>query len=113
LKALENVEMTVNEKKCHFAYKSIEMLGRRVNRLGLSTQGEKVRAIMGLPYLKTIGEAFEIFGQFNYHRDFIKGFAEIAKPITDGMSPSRGKKKIRPAHKMSPKEYISGYETQQ
>ena len=98
--------MTVSEKKCHFAYQDIELLGRRVSRLGLATQEDKVKAIMELPYPKTIGEASEIFGQFNYHRDFIKNFAEIARPITNGMSP----KKIRQGPgqtimKLTPKEY--------
>jgi len=49
LEALEKVGMTVSEKKCHFSYQSVELLGRRVNRLGLSTQKEKVKAIMELP----------------------------------------------------------------
>jgi hypothetical protein len=106
LEALEKVGMTVSEKKCHFAYQSVELLGRRVSRLGLSTQEEKVKAIMDLPYPKTIGEASELFGQFNYHRDFIQGFAEMAKPITDGMSPKKTTKKYGASpHRMSPKEY--------
>jgi hypothetical protein len=45
LQALGSVGMTVSEEKCHFAYKSIELLGRRVSRLGLSTQEDKVKAI--------------------------------------------------------------------
>jgi hypothetical protein len=106
LEALERVGMTVAEEKCHFAYESIELLGRRVGRLGLSTQEQKVKAIKDLPYPKTIGEASEIFGQFNYHRDFIRNFAEVALPITKAMSPSKGKKNpSKPAIKLSPKEY--------
>jgi hypothetical protein len=106
LQALGNVGMTVSESKCHFAYESIELLGRRVNRLGLSTQEEKVKAIMQLPYPKTIGQASEIFGQFNYHRDFIKNFAEIALPITKAMSPSKHRQRQKKIPiKMSPKEY--------
>src|SRR6202035_708676 len=99
-------------QKCHFAYQSIELLGRRVNRLGLSTQEEKVRAIQTLPYPKTIGEASEIFGQFNYHRDFIKNFAEIALPITKAMSPRHTKEPADATGKpnatkttLTPKEY--------
>ena len=109
LQALENVGMTVSESKCHFAYHSIELLGRRVSRLGLSTQPEKVEAIMKLPYPRTIGEAAEIYGQFNYHRDFIKDFSEIALPITKAMSPTGGrsarKDPKKPAMKLSPKDY--------
>src|SRR5579862_7873448 len=51
--------MTMSEKKCHFAYQSIELLGHRVSCLGLSTQAQKVEAIMKLPYPKTIREASE------------------------------------------------------
>jgi Reverse transcriptase (RNA-dependent DNA polymerase)/RNase H-like domain found in reverse transcriptase len=107
LEALQKVGMTVSEAKCHSAYQNIQLLGRRVSHLGLSTQKEKVKAIMELPYPRTIGEASIIFGQFNYHRDFIKGFAEISKPITDGMSPSKNNKKKpgREPNRMSPKEY--------
>jgi hypothetical protein len=66
--ALQNVAMTVSERKCHFEYQSIELLGRRGGRLGLATQEEKVKAIMELTYPKMIGDTSEIFGQFNYHR---------------------------------------------
>jgi len=33
----------VAEQKYHFAYNSIELLGRRLSRLGQSTQEEKVQ----------------------------------------------------------------------
>lgn len=47
-----------------------------------------------------------MFGQFNYHRDFIKNFAEIARPITDGMSRRKNDKNYkRPVNKLTPKEY--------
>ena len=106
LESLERVGMTVSEAKCHFAYENIELLGRRVGRLGLSTQEQKVKAIMALPYPTTIGEASEIFGQYNYHRDFIDNFAEIALSITKAMSPTKGKRNPKkPTVKMSPKEY--------
>jgi hypothetical protein len=73
---LENAGITdVAEQKCHFAYNSIELLGRRLSRLGQSTQEEKVQNYLVITiciYPQTIGEASEIFGQYNYHRDFIK-----------------------------------------
>ena len=91
LQVLENVGMIVTEEKCHFAYRSIELLGRHVSQLGLFMQKQKVEAIRKLPYPKTIGEASEIYGQFNYHRDFIKDFAEIALPITKAISSAKSK----------------------
>jgi len=40
LKALQNVEITIVEEKCHFAYDNVELLSHRVGRLGLSTLKE-------------------------------------------------------------------------
>lgn len=103
LQALENVGMTVAENKCHFMYQDIELLGRQVSHLGLSTQKEKMEAIIGLPYPKTIGEVSTIFSQYNYHRDFNKNFAEITLPITKAISPAKqGRKRTL---SMTPKDY--------
>ena len=63
LDALLNAGMTLDEAKCHFCYKSIELLGHRVSRSGLSTQAEKVAAINALPFPRTIGQAMEILGR--------------------------------------------------
>jgi len=86
LEALEKVGITIAEQRCHFNYDSVQLLGHRVSRLGLSTLKERVEAIASLPYPKTIKEAATLFAKFNYHRDFIPRFAEIALPITKAMS---------------------------
>ena len=53
LDALLEAGMIMDEAKCHFCYKSIELLGHRVSRFGLSTQAEKVAAINALPFPRT------------------------------------------------------------
>ena len=85
LEALKSVGLTLDEKKCHFCYDSLELLGHRVSRLGLRTIESKVRAITSLPFPKTIKKAMEILGMFNYYRNFIKYFAWIAAPLYDGL----------------------------
>ena len=89
LEALRNVGMMVSEEKCHFAYDNVELLSHRVGRLGLSTLKERVETITALPYPKTVKEASTIFTKFNYHRDFIPRFAEIALSITKAMGQNK------------------------
>jgi hypothetical protein len=45
-----------------------------------------VEAIVALEYPKTIKQAQEVIGSFNYYREFIKNYAEIAEPLTSGMA---------------------------
>ena len=78
LEALEQISLTLEETKCHFCYDDIELLGHRISCLGLSTQAEKVKAILAIPFPETIKKAQEILGMFNYYRIFIEHFAWIA-----------------------------------
>ena len=77
--------MTLEATKCHFAYDCIKLLGQRVSKFGLSTQEEKVAAILNLPFPTTIKMAQVILGQFNYYRGHIAWYAMIVKPLTDGL----------------------------
>jgi hypothetical protein len=67
-------------------YKSIELVGHRISRFGLSTQAENVAAINALPFPRTIGRAMEIIVTFNYNCEFIERYAEIALPLTQGLA---------------------------
>ena len=50
-------------------------------RVSLSRSEQYRRRIQNPRWWGRIFEASEIYGQFNYHRDFIKDFAEIALPM--------------------------------
>jgi hypothetical protein len=88
LEALESIGMTLDEKKCHWAYLDVDLLGHHISRLGLATQAEKVKAILAVPFPETIKKAQEILGMFNYYRIFIEYFAWIAGPLYDGLKGS-------------------------
>jgi hypothetical protein len=60
-------------------------LSHHFSRLGLSTQAEKVKTILAVPFLETIKKAQEILGMFNYYRIYIKHFAWIAASLYDGL----------------------------
>src|SRR4030095_9998814 len=113
LDALAAVGMTLEATKYHFAYDSIKLLGRRVSRFGLSTQEEKVAAIMELPFPTTIKMAQIILGQFNYYRGHIDQYAMIVKPLTDGLkknkvSPNAQQFMVRKKGNQQPQQSISG-----
>jgi hypothetical protein len=89
LQALEDVGMTLDHLKCHFGYDSIQLLGHRISRLGLSTLDDKVAAITSIPFPKTVKQAQEVLGLFNYYRSFIARFSWIAAPLYEGLKTSK------------------------
>jgi hypothetical protein len=83
---LEKIGLILEETKCHFCYDNIELLGHHISRLGLSTQAEKVKAILAVPFPETIKKVQEILSMFNYYQIFIKHFIWItAAPLYDGL----------------------------
>ena len=44
LGVMEDVNITLAPKKCHLAYQSLQLLGQKISRLGVSTVKEKVDA---------------------------------------------------------------------
>ena len=97
--------LTLSEKKCHFGYTDVRLLGHKVSRLGLSTQEEKVEAIMKLEFPKTVGEARVTLGEFGYHRSFIDEYAILAEPLTSGLALTEEEKQNfrKTGHLLDPK----------
>ena len=54
---------------------------------------KKVEAITNFPYPTNLRELRSLLGLFNFYRRFIKGFAEIAKPLTNMLRGDNGKVK--------------------
>ena len=92
LDLLASVGLTFSETKCHWAYESINLLGHRVSRFGLSTQREKVRAILEMEYPKTVGDAWIMLGEFGYHRKFVHGYSIMASALTDDLGLTKEEK---------------------
>ena len=68
-------------KKCKFAYDELKVLGLSLSRYGLRTIEERVKPIVELDPLKTVGELHRVVGMFNYYRSFIQNFSKIAAPL--------------------------------
>lgn len=91
LKSLEDANMRVSQEKSKFFKKSVEYLGFTVSRGGIQTSPEKVQAIKSFQIPKTLFGLRSFLGLANYYRCFIKGFADIARPLTDVLKGENGK----------------------
>lgn len=80
---LAAANMSVQLDKCKFLEKEVEFLGFKVTEHGISTIKERVDAIVNVPYPTTLRQLRSFLGLCNYYRRFMKGYADIAKPLTD------------------------------
>lgn len=90
---LEDANMKVQLDKCDFFKEEVEFLGFVVSGGGVKMNPKKVEAITNFPYPTNLRELRSLLGLFNFYRRFIKGFAEIAKPLTNMLRGDNGKVK--------------------
>ncbi|XP_069392240.1 retrovirus-related Pol polyprotein from transposon 297 [Paralichthys olivaceus] len=97
-------------KKCHFMKPSVKFLGHIVTMGGISTDPEKVRAVVALQEKDLMVEGTNIpaptkirsfLGMVGYYQQFFEGYSSISKPLfaltSGGKRPRRTKgKKIQP-----------------
>ena len=57
------------------------VLGHIVSRRGIATDEDKVKVILILEPPQSIKEVQTFVGHMNYYRRFMKGYAELSRPI--------------------------------
>lgn len=57
------------------------MLGHVVSEDGISTDPDKITAIQGWSIPKNVKEIKSVLGLCGYYRKYVKGFADIARPM--------------------------------
>ena len=70
-------------EKCQFFHRSVKYLGHVVSALGISTDPDKIAAVMEWPRPHNQKELKSWLGFSGYYRRFIEGYAKIAQPLTD------------------------------
>ncbi|GBG68761.1 hypothetical protein CBR_g3301 [Chara braunii] len=83
LHALKDVGFKVALEKSEFFLSEISFLGYIVTVDGLKPDPRKVAAVQDAPAPVTLTQVRAFLGMASYYRRFIKGFAGIAKPLTN------------------------------
>lgn len=79
---LERAHMKIQLDKCEFFKREVEFLGFVVSREGIKADPKKVESILKFNYPVTLKELRSFLGLSSYYRRFIRGYADIAKPLT-------------------------------
>ena len=69
--------------KCEFLKDKVDYLGFEVRQGGIHASPEEVKAVLDWPRPQSVHDIRSFLGLASYYREFIKGFSQIAKPLTD------------------------------
>ncbi len=83
LKRLEEHDLPVKLSKCEFYKYKIVFLGYIVSTEGIKPDLKKIESIKEWPKLRTVKKVQAFLGLANYYRKLIRGFSEVAGPLTD------------------------------
>ena len=78
---LDEASLHFKPSKCEFFKDGLEYLGHIVSSQGIKTNTKKIGAIVNWPQPKNIMQVRSFLGFCNYYQKFIKGYAQIAKPL--------------------------------
>ena len=73
--------MKLKPKKCLFFQKEVEFLGRIVSGNKLSMTSKDIDTVVNWPVPKSSKDGERFLGLANYHRFFVRDFAELAQPL--------------------------------
>ncbi len=80
---LEMAGLKLKMSKCKFLQRKVEFLGHIVSKDGIEPCPSKTDVIRHLAPPTTVKEVRSFLGMVGYYRRFIRGFANLAKPLTN------------------------------
>lgn len=82
LQLLDNANLKLNLSKCSFLQNKIEYLGYEISSTGMRPGEAKIRSVSEFPQPQNVHAVRQFLGLVSYFRKFIRGFAELASPLT-------------------------------
>jgi hypothetical protein len=82
LKRLKNAGLKLKPSKCDLIKDEILYLGHLVGKTGVKPNPRIIETVKNWKTPNTVKEVQQFLGLCNYHRQFIKGFSEVAAPLT-------------------------------
>ncbi|CDH60654.1 hypothetical protein RO3G_15169 [Lichtheimia corymbifera JMRC:FSU:9682] len=79
--ALTRANLILNEKKCHFAQRSVYLLGFCISQHGISLDPRKVTNALDWPLPTTGKDVQRFMGLVNYFKDHICNLSKISAPL--------------------------------
>ena len=81
LQRLRDAGLKLSPKKCILLQQSVPFLGHVVSDHGVSTDPKKIEAVSMWPSPQTAKDVKSFLGLCSYYRRFVRGFANIARPL--------------------------------
>ena len=78
---LREANLKLSPKKTHLFHQNVECLGFVVSKDGIATDPRKIDAITKWPTPRNVRQVRSFLGLCSYYRKFVKGFADIARPL--------------------------------
>ncbi|UYV84067.1 hypothetical protein LAZ67_X001053 [Cordylochernes scorpioides] len=75
--------LRLNLRKCCFGADQIKILGHQIDQDGVRPDYEKIKAIAEFPTPANLQQLRSFLGLSSYYRRFIKGYADISRPLNE------------------------------
>lgn len=82
LQRCQEVQLVLNQEKCHFMVNEGIILGHLVSKIGIEVVREKTEVIKKLPPPSNIKGIHGFLGHAAFYRRFIHSFSQIVRPLT-------------------------------
>ena len=83
IKRLKENDLYVKPEKCKWKVREVEFLGVVIGPEGIKMEKGKVKGVLEWPIPKCVKKIQKFLELANYYRQFIEGFATVARPLHD------------------------------
>jgi len=80
---VEENDLYVKPEKCKWKVREVDFLGVVIGPEGIKMEEEKVKGVLEWPMPKSVKDVQKFLGLANYYRQFIEGFATVARLLHD------------------------------